>query len=164
MPSTSACSFRVATSGLTFEDGGLAFDPTERDASAAGGALDTATLGGRGILMIRTLARSMRYERRDGRNVLELVIDRKRRLEHLRHGHEPPLTGLPVPQKSDGGRQAVSSPTRVRTTRQRRNARDSAGHRRRRSGMSEMETAARSGVPPGARGTRRNPAGAGDGL
>src|SRR6187399_1181008 len=64
------------TVSLTFEDGGRAFDPTQRDASSAGGALDTATLGGRGILMIRTLARSMRYERRDGRNRLELVIDR----------------------------------------------------------------------------------------
>jgi anti-sigma regulatory factor (Ser/Thr protein kinase) len=60
---------------LEFEDGGRAFDPAERDASAAGGALDTATIGGRGILMIRNLTRSMRYERRDGRNHLELVID-----------------------------------------------------------------------------------------
>jgi anti-sigma regulatory factor (Ser/Thr protein kinase) len=62
---------------LTFKDDGRAFDPTERDASAAGGGIEVATVGGRGILMIRKLARSMRYERQDGRNVLELVIDRE---------------------------------------------------------------------------------------
>lgn len=59
---------------LAFEDAGRPFDPTLRDASPAGGALETATVGGRGILMMRNLTESMRYERRGDRNRLELVI------------------------------------------------------------------------------------------
>jgi anti-sigma regulatory factor (Ser/Thr protein kinase) len=65
---------RPETIVLAFEDSGPAFDPTRRDASPAGGALETATIGGRGILMVRNLTQSMRYERCNGQNRLELVI------------------------------------------------------------------------------------------
>jgi len=65
---------RSDTLVLAFEDAGRPFNPTERDASPAGGTLETATVGGRGILMMRNLTQSMRYERRGDRNHLELVI------------------------------------------------------------------------------------------
>jgi anti-sigma regulatory factor (Ser/Thr protein kinase) len=59
---------------LAFDDAGVEFNPALRAPSSTDGSLETATIGGRGIAMIRKLAHSMRYERRDGRNHLEVVI------------------------------------------------------------------------------------------
>lgn len=51
-------------------DNGRAFDPLERASPDAMTDLETATIGGFGILLMREAATSMEYQRREGRNVL----------------------------------------------------------------------------------------------
>lgn len=62
---------------LDFEDDGIAFDPTRatepaRPASTA--SAPDVPVGGRGLLLLRRSASSLRYERCDGRNRLRVAI------------------------------------------------------------------------------------------
>lgn len=60
---------------LLFEDHGPAFDPVTAPLPEAGTDLATSSVGGRGLRLMRRMARSMDYERTgDGRNRLRLVV------------------------------------------------------------------------------------------
>ena len=60
---------------MTFVDDGVAFDPT-RDSAAPDvtAAAEDRRIGGLGIFMVKKMSKSVTYERRDGRNVLTVVM------------------------------------------------------------------------------------------
>ena len=60
---------------MVFSDDGVAFDPT-RDAETpdVGAAIEDRQIGGLGIFMVKKMAKSAAYERRDGKNVLTVVM------------------------------------------------------------------------------------------
>ncbi len=55
-------------------DGGRPFDPVSAEEPGREGTILDATVGGRGIRLMRQFTKAMRYERRDGRNRLTLVF------------------------------------------------------------------------------------------
>jgi serine/threonine-protein kinase RsbW len=55
------------------EDSGPAFDPTAAPDAAAPRNLEEARIGGLGIALMRRFSDEMRYERRDGRNILTIT-------------------------------------------------------------------------------------------
>lgn len=57
-------------------DDGKPFDPLEGDAVLLPDSLDDAQVGGLGLVMIRSTASRMSYERRDGFNRFSLTIPR----------------------------------------------------------------------------------------
>jgi len=57
---------------LTVEDHGIAFDPLEFVELPAPATLAEASIGGRGIHLMKEFTRHMAYERRDGTNRLTL--------------------------------------------------------------------------------------------
>ena len=60
---------------LLFEDQGQAFDPVTAPLPETGTDLATSRIGGRGLLLLRRMTRSMEYERsEDGRNRLLMVV------------------------------------------------------------------------------------------
>lgn len=60
---------------LLFEDHGQAFDPVTAPLPEPAADLATSRIGGRGLLLLRRMVRSMDYERTDdGRNRLRLVV------------------------------------------------------------------------------------------
>ncbi|MBA4176243.1 MAG: hypothetical protein C0505_06750 [Leptothrix sp. (in: Bacteria)] len=61
---------------LTFEDDGLVFDPTQAADAARPASIEEARPGGLGLMLVRKLARSVAYERRDGRNSLLIRVAR----------------------------------------------------------------------------------------
>jgi len=61
---------------VTIVDDGVAFDPTLHPEPRPPRSLSDAAVGGRGILMVCRLARSMRYAREAGRNRLEVELAR----------------------------------------------------------------------------------------
>lgn len=65
-----------SSSGLeiSIEDRGRPFDPTAALLPAMPHTLDEAVPGGRGLLLIRSIAPRLRYERRDGVNRITLVF------------------------------------------------------------------------------------------
>ncbi len=62
---------------LEFEDDGVPFDPLQAPAPAAPASLQDARVGGLGLLLTRKAARECRYERRAGRNVFTVVLERE---------------------------------------------------------------------------------------
>ncbi|WP_431282906.1 ATP-binding protein [Humitalea sp. 24SJ18S-53] len=61
--------------GLVFVDAGRAFDPATAPLRDAGASVAASRIGGRGLLLLRKMTRSLAYERtRDGRNRLSLVV------------------------------------------------------------------------------------------
>ena len=60
---------------MTFVDDGAAFDPT-KDAAAPDitSAAEDRRIGGLGIFMVKKMSKSVAYERRDGKNVLTILI------------------------------------------------------------------------------------------
>jgi sigma-B regulation protein RsbU (phosphoserine phosphatase) len=48
---------------LTFDDAGRPFDPRTQPAAKPAGSLEEATIGGRGILLVRAAARRLDYQR-----------------------------------------------------------------------------------------------------
>lgn len=73
-----AVSFALADGGLTlvFEDDGVAFDPCTAPGPRKAGTLAEASVGGRGLLLVRNAAKQLRYERISGRNKLTVTLDR----------------------------------------------------------------------------------------
>ena len=59
---------------LDFEDDGIAFDPTQAAEPARPACADDVPVGGRGLLLLRRAASSLRHERRNGRNRLRVAI------------------------------------------------------------------------------------------
>ena len=60
---------------MTFEDDGVAFDPTAQPTPALPHSLDEAAVGGLGVMLVRSVTSSMAYERSsEGRNRLTLAI------------------------------------------------------------------------------------------
>jgi anti-sigma regulatory factor (Ser/Thr protein kinase) len=53
---------------ITVEDDGRPFDPTEAPLAPPARSLSEAVSGGRGLMLVRSIAPQLRYERRDGRN------------------------------------------------------------------------------------------------
>jgi len=62
---------------LTFEDDGLAFNPTQAAVAARPASIERARPGGLGLMLVRKLARSVAYERRDGLNSLLIRVARQ---------------------------------------------------------------------------------------
>ena len=60
---------------MVFSDDGVAFDPTQ-DAAVPDVSLsaDERGIGGLGIFMVKKMSKSVNYIRRDGRNVLTVVM------------------------------------------------------------------------------------------
>ena len=60
---------------MTFVDDGTAFDPTKDSAAPdiTAAAADRG-IGGLGIFMVKKMSKSVTYERRDGKNVLTVVM------------------------------------------------------------------------------------------
>ena len=59
---------------LTLEDDGRPFDPTTATPKPMSTSLEEATIGGRGIAMVRKMAKAMHYERRNHRNILTITV------------------------------------------------------------------------------------------
>ncbi|HXJ00391.1 MAG TPA: ATP-binding protein [Micropepsaceae bacterium] len=63
---------------LHFDDDGKAFDPTTGPEHAPANSLAEASIGGRGLMLIRKAARRMKYERtKEGRNRLMIALSRQ---------------------------------------------------------------------------------------
>jgi anti-sigma regulatory factor (Ser/Thr protein kinase) len=72
-------SFRLGDDSLTlsFEDDGRPFDPRTAPEPAKAGSLAKATIGGRGLLLVRKAAQSLDYERSaSGRNRFSVTLAR----------------------------------------------------------------------------------------
>lgn len=65
----------AATVTVTTEDDGRPFDPRQAPAPPIGRPLEEQSGGGYGIYIVTHLARSLDYERVDGRNRVRAVID-----------------------------------------------------------------------------------------
>jgi serine/threonine-protein kinase RsbW len=63
---------------LRLEDDGMPFDPASAPIKPPPPDLDATTPGGLGLHLVRKHAREVVYERRDGRNVTSVTIDRQR--------------------------------------------------------------------------------------
>lgn len=61
---------------IDFEDAGRAFDPTHATPRPLAETLEEAAIGGHGLRLVRNAVRSMRYQRREGRNLLSVEIAR----------------------------------------------------------------------------------------
>jgi len=61
---------------LRFEDDGKPFDPTQAAEPVRPLSLDQAAPGGLGLMLVRKLARSVHYQRVDGRNTLSVRVGR----------------------------------------------------------------------------------------
>lgn len=60
---------------LVFTDDGVAFDPTtEIAAPNLSASADEREVGGLGMFMVRKMSESVSYERRDGKNMLTVVV------------------------------------------------------------------------------------------
>ena len=60
---------------MVFTDDGTPFDPTKDVASPdVGAAMEDRQIGGLGIFMVKKMSKSISYERRDGKNVLTVVM------------------------------------------------------------------------------------------
>jgi anti-sigma regulatory factor (Ser/Thr protein kinase) len=62
---------------LTFDDGGRPFDPRNLPAPKQPQSLEEATIGGRGIMLVKSVAKRLDYERTaGGHNRLTVTLDR----------------------------------------------------------------------------------------
>ena len=62
---------------LTFDDTGRPFDPRTQSAAKVADSLEEATIGGRGIILVRAAARRLDYERTaSGHNRLTVTLAR----------------------------------------------------------------------------------------
>jgi len=59
---------------ITVEDDGRPFDPREAPLPAMPRSLDEAIPGGRGLMLVRSIAPRVDYERRDGRNRVTIAF------------------------------------------------------------------------------------------
>ena len=60
---------------MTFVDAGKAFDPmTEVETPDVRASIEDRGVGGLGIFMVKKMSKSMSYVRRDGKNVLTVVM------------------------------------------------------------------------------------------
>jgi anti-sigma regulatory factor (Ser/Thr protein kinase) len=77
-PSPSAIELAVTLVGgdviLTFEDSGKPFDPLDVPEPSRPTDISAAKVGGRGLSLVRKFADRLDYQRRDGRNRLEVRI------------------------------------------------------------------------------------------
>ena len=60
---------------FTLTDGGKVFDPTAVPEADISASVEDRPVGGLGIHLIRTIMDSVHYERKDGKNVLTLIIN-----------------------------------------------------------------------------------------
>ena len=60
---------------MVFTDDGTPFDPTnDVETPNLGAAVEDRQIGGLGIFMVKKMSKSVVYERRDGKNVLTVVM------------------------------------------------------------------------------------------
>jgi anti-sigma regulatory factor (Ser/Thr protein kinase) len=62
---------------LSFEDDGRSFDPRTSPAPAPDRSLAQASIGGRGLMLVRAAARRIDYKRTEGRNRLTVTLPRQ---------------------------------------------------------------------------------------
>lgn len=60
---------------FSLTDGGKVFDPTAVPEADISASVEDRPIGGLGIHLIRSIMDSVRYERKDGKNVLTLIIN-----------------------------------------------------------------------------------------
>ena len=61
---------------LCFEDDGRPFNPTAQPEPPRASSLEEASIGGRGLMLVRAVASWIGYEWREGRNRLTVMISR----------------------------------------------------------------------------------------
>ena len=59
---------------LVFADDGVEFDPTKAPPPDIAAAAEDREIGGLGIFMVKKMAKSVDYERKDGQNVLTVKL------------------------------------------------------------------------------------------
>lgn len=57
---------------ITFVDGGMPFDPLSKEDPDITASVDERSVGGLGIMMVKKTMDEVRYEYRDGKNILEI--------------------------------------------------------------------------------------------
>jgi len=57
---------------ITFVDGGVPFDPLQKEDPDIAASADERSIGGLGIMMVKKTMDEVRYEYRDGKNILEI--------------------------------------------------------------------------------------------
>jgi anti-sigma regulatory factor (Ser/Thr protein kinase) len=62
---------------LSFDDDGRPFDPRSAPAPKPDHSLAQASIGGRGLMLVRAAARRIEYERTEGRNRLTVTLPRQ---------------------------------------------------------------------------------------
>ncbi len=62
---------------VRIEDEGQPFDPFARELTAPAHRLVDATIGGRGLRLVRSVTRALSYQRDGGRNMIEVRIPRR---------------------------------------------------------------------------------------
>jgi serine/threonine-protein kinase RsbW/sigma-B regulation protein RsbU (phosphoserine phosphatase) len=61
---------------MHFEDDGKPFNPLDAPAPTVPRSIEEAVPGGLGLMLVRSFAKSVAYERRDGRNCLTIGVSR----------------------------------------------------------------------------------------
>lgn len=61
---------------ITIEDSGLPFDPVAAGCCADNSCVEQATIGGRGLSLIRSYADRLSYQRQSGRNIFTMGFSR----------------------------------------------------------------------------------------
>ncbi len=60
---------------LTFEDDGIAYDPTKQEDPDITLSAEDREIGGLGIFMVKKLAKKVQYERKDDKNILHILFE-----------------------------------------------------------------------------------------
>lgn len=81
---------------LIIEDDGPAFDPLQKESPVAPTSLDTASIGGLGIHLVRQFAHACHYERRNHSNRLEVYFGEVEQLPRQADRRRKPPAPLPV--------------------------------------------------------------------
>lgn len=62
---------------FTLSDEGVAFDPTKEEAPDVTLSAEEREIGGLGIFLVSQMMKSVQYERKDGKNFLEMVWEKQ---------------------------------------------------------------------------------------
>lgn len=63
------------TMSMVFTDDGTAFDPTDASTPDITAPIAEREIGGLGLFMVKKMSKAVAYERKDGKNVLTVVLN-----------------------------------------------------------------------------------------
>lgn len=69
-----SCDLEDGVLNIQFKDNGIEYNPLDRDDPDISLSAEEREIGGLGIYMVRNMADDVRYERKDGKNILEISI------------------------------------------------------------------------------------------